>query len=108
LVAREALGGYAADKVGFRVLRENTAKAGARLQFKLVLLPETAGPGVMQADVLASLHGRWMEARTRGETWYRVAPTVVLSSGIYEEIRRYKTMLEQCGAQVRLTSQIAE
>jgi formylglycine-generating enzyme required for sulfatase activity len=104
LVARSALSGWAADKVGFRVVCEAPEKAlrgAAPSKFKVVLLPQTA-PGVTKERVMAALAGCWPEAADRAAAWYRVAPTVVLPGGAYTEARRVKRLLEGCGACVQL------
>jgi hypothetical protein len=103
LVSRKALAHYAADKVGLRVLLEHGGGALESCKFAIVLLPETA-PGMMQADVIALLRRRWIEAQKNMEAWYQVAPLQVFFSYNYEDVRHMKLTLEQCGARVRLVS----
>ncbi len=100
MVARTALSGWAADKVGFRVVCEQPEKTGSKIagpKFKLVLLPHTA-PGMTKERVIAALGATWPEAASRMPTWYRVAPAVVLPAAEYSEARRAKRLLENCGA----------
>jgi hypothetical protein len=103
LVARSILNGWGADKVGFRVLCEQEKAVGSAARYKLVLLPETA-QGVSKQDVIAAMGTRWVEATNRIDTWYRVAPAVVLLTPQYNEVRRVKRMLEECGARTQLTT----
>lgn len=106
MVARTALSGWAADKVGFRVICEQREKTGSKIagpKFKVVLLPQTA-PGMTKERVIAALGASWPEAASRMPTWYRVAPAVVLPAADYSEARRAKRLLESCGACAQISA----
>jgi len=103
LVARSILPGWGADKVGFRVLCDQEKAVGTATRYKLVLLAETAN-GVSKEAVVAAMSVRWVEASSRMETWYRVAPAVVLLTSQYSEARRIKRLLNESGARTLLTT----
>jgi|GEM_PF-4516915 Uncharacterized conserved protein len=103
LVARSAISSWAGDKVGFRVVweQEKALAAGPTPKFKVVLTAQIA-PGFTKEHVIAAIRASWPDAGKRAETWYRVAPAVVLPAADYTEARRVKRLLESCGACVHL------
>lgn len=102
LVARAGLTGWAADKVGLRILCDQPQAMPTTTRYKLVLLPETMN-GLSKEAVIAAIAERRVDTQQRAETWYRVAPAVVILSPQYNEIRRVKRVLEECGAVTQLT-----
>ncbi len=103
LVARSALGGWASDKVGLRVVCEREGAAGPASRYKVVLLPDVAA-GFTRQGVSAAVTGVWPEAGARMPGWYKVAPAVVAPSLSYADARRAKQLLESCGACVQVTA----
>ncbi|MEY4489506.1 MAG: hypothetical protein RIQ79_2014 [Verrucomicrobiota bacterium] len=100
VVARSAVSGWAADKVGIRVVCEREAeKSDAR--YKVTLLAQPA-PGQTKERASQMIASVWSGAADRIATWYRVAPVAVMTSGTYAEAKSIARMLENCGAMVQV------
>lgn len=101
VVAHATLAGWAADKVGFRVVceLENALPPTTRYE---VFLDRATAPGFTHERVFAALRQRSREIATKLETWYRVAPAMILQTASYPEARQLRSVLESCGATTRL------
>jgi hypothetical protein len=106
LVRRANLDGYARDKIGFRVIRENPACQHHALEFRLTLLAETA-PGTTPVEVCEELQGKILGGRNQARSWYQVAPVIAFRSSKYEDVCRLKAVIDACGGRTRITTQPA-
>jgi formylglycine-generating enzyme required for sulfatase activity len=101
MVARSALSGWAADKVGIRVVCERAAEK-SDTRYKVTLLAQTA-PGQTKERATQMIASAWSGGADRIATWYRVAPVAVLPSATYAEAKSLARTLESCGALVQVT-----